>query len=228
MEETGFSRGAGKGGSRAARGLHKQVANSEEVVMRLGTIAIGAILVTGMGTSGVAQQRGNNDILVTLRNAGNFTWFLRAVDGAKLTQQLKTGEYTVFAPTDDAFGRIPGTRRDSLLRDPVALEALIRNHIVEGRLTASEAGSGARGMSFLGGGAIKADHNGSYIRVNGAQIIKALVPMSEMLEYDRHLRAMTQGRSSFHMEFSHYEEVPRPVQEKIVAQAKKHQEEEHE
>ena len=141
--------------------------------MRLGTIAIGAILVTGVGTSGVAQQRGNNDILVTLRNAGNFTWFLRAVDGAKLTQQLKTGEYTVFAPTDDAFGRIPGTRRDSLLRDPVALEALIRNHIVEGRLTASEASSGARGMSFLGGGAIKADHNGSYIRVNGAQIIKA-------------------------------------------------------
>jgi elongation factor G len=64
--------------------------------------------------------------------------------------------------------------------------------------------------------------------VNGSQIIKATVPMSEMLDYARVLRAMTQGRSSFHMEFSHYEEVPRPVQEKIVAQAKKHQEEEHE
>jgi elongation factor G len=64
--------------------------------------------------------------------------------------------------------------------------------------------------------------------VNGSQVIKALVPMSEMLEYARVLRAMTQGRSSFHMEFSHYEEVPRPVQEKLVAQAKKHHEEEHE
>ncbi|HEX9943673.1 MAG TPA: elongation factor G [Thermoanaerobaculia bacterium] len=63
---------------------------------------------------------------------------------------------------------------------------------------------------------------------NGNQIIKALVPMSEMLEYDRHLRAMTQGRSSFSMEFSHYEEVPRPVQDKLIAEAQKHRQEEQE
>ncbi len=63
---------------------------------------------------------------------------------------------------------------------------------------------------------------------NNNQIIKAQVPMSEMLEYDRHLRAMTQGRSSFHMEFSHYEEVPRPVQEKLIAEAAKHKQEEQE
>jgi elongation factor G len=64
--------------------------------------------------------------------------------------------------------------------------------------------------------------------VNGNQIIKALVPMSEMLDYDRILRAMTQGRSSFHMEFSHYEEVPKMVQDKLVAEAQKHRQEEHE
>ncbi|HEX6899613.1 MAG TPA: elongation factor G [Thermoanaerobaculia bacterium] len=64
--------------------------------------------------------------------------------------------------------------------------------------------------------------------VNGSQVIKALVPMSEMLEYDRILRAMTQGRSSFHMEFSHYEEVPRPVQDKLIAEYQKHRKEEQE
>jgi len=64
--------------------------------------------------------------------------------------------------------------------------------------------------------------------VNGNQIIQALVPMSEMLEYARILRAMTQGRSTFHMEFSHYEEVPRPVQEKLIAEYQKHRQEEHE
>jgi elongation factor G len=64
--------------------------------------------------------------------------------------------------------------------------------------------------------------------VNGAQVIKASVPMSEMLDYDRHLTAMTQGRSSFHMEFSHYEEVPRPVQEKLIAEYQKHRKEEQE
>jgi elongation factor G len=64
--------------------------------------------------------------------------------------------------------------------------------------------------------------------VNGNQIIKATVPMSEMLEYARTLRALTQGRSSFHMEFSHYEEVPKLVQDKLIAEAQKHKQEEHE
>jgi elongation factor G len=56
---------------------------------------------------------------------------------------------------------------------------------------------------------------------NGSQVIKATVPMSEMLNYAPALRSMTQGRSSFTMEFSHYEETPKPVQEKIIAGAKK-------
>lgn len=60
---------------------------------------------------------------------------------------------------------------------------------------------------------------------SSTQIIKALVPMSEMLNYAPALRSMTQGRSSFTMEFSHYEEVPRPVQEKIIADAQKHKQE---
>ena len=63
---------------------------------------------------------------------------------------------------------------------------------------------------------------------NGSQVIKATVPMSEMLDYARVLRAMTQGRATFHMEFSHYEEVPRLVQDKLVAEAQKHRHEEHE
>ena len=141
--------------------------------MRLRTIALSGLLIAGAWTGGQAQQRGSNDIILTLRNAGNFTWFLRAVEGAGLTQQLKSGEFTVFAPTDDAFGRIPGSRRDSLLRDPAELERVIRNHVVEGRLTAQEARAGGGGMSFMGGGLMKVDTSGSYVRVNGAQVIKA-------------------------------------------------------
>lgn len=56
----------------------------------------------------------------------------------------------------------------------------------------------------------------------GGQIVRALVPMAEMLNYAAALRSMTQGRSSFQMEFSHYEEVPRPVQERLVAEARRH------
>ncbi len=53
------------------------------------------------------------------------------------------------------------------------------------------------------------------------QIIKATVPMSEMLDYAPALRSMTQGRSSFTMEFAHYEDVPKQIQAKIIAAAKK-------
>jgi len=55
---------------------------------------------------------------------------------------------------------------------------------------------------------------------DGKQIIKATVPMSEMLDYAPALRSITQGRSSFVMEFSHYDEVPKQIQEKIIEQAK--------
>ncbi len=61
---------------------------------------------------------------------------------------------------------------------------------------------------------------------NGMQVIDANVPMAEMLDYAPSLRSMTQGRASFHMEFSHYEEVPRQLQEKIIADAKREKEEE--
>ena len=61
---------------------------------------------------------------------------------------------------------------------------------------------------------------------NGGQVIKAAVPMAEMLNYAPALRSMTQGRASFHMEFSHYEEVPKPVQEKVIAQSQKQDSEE--
>ncbi len=61
---------------------------------------------------------------------------------------------------------------------------------------------------------------------NGNQVIAAIVPLAEMLNYAPALRSMTQGRASFQMEFSHYEEMPRPVQEKVVAEAQKRRQEE--
>ena len=51
-------------------------------------------------------------------------------------------------------------------------------------------------------------------------IIRAQVPMSELLTYGAQLRSITQGRGSFHLEFDHYSEVPHAVQEKIIAQSK--------
>jgi elongation factor G len=56
-----------------------------------------------------------------------------------------------------------------------------------------------------------------------SQVIKSKVPMSEVLKYAPDLRALTSGRGEFHLEFSHYEELPGHLAEKVIkdAQARK-------
>lgn len=51
---------------------------------------------------------------------------------------------------------------------------------------------------------------------DGQTVVKAQVPLAEMLTYSQTLRSITGGRGDFHMEYSHYDEVPRQVQEKII------------
>jgi elongation factor G len=54
----------------------------------------------------------------------------------------------------------------------------------------------------------------------GMQVIKAEVPLAEMLSYDAELTSMTGGRGSYHMEMGHYDEVPGHLQDKIITQAR--------
>jgi elongation factor G len=53
-----------------------------------------------------------------------------------------------------------------------------------------------------------------------AQVVKAEVPMAEMLEYANALTSLTGGKGAFHMEFAHYDEVPAYARDKIIAEAK--------
>ncbi len=59
----------------------------------------------------------------------------------------------------------------------------------------------------------------------GAQVISATVPLAEMLDYAPALTSMTQGRASFELEMSHYDEVPRNIQEKLIEEARREKEE---
>jgi len=75
-------------------------------------------------------------------------------------------------------------------------------------------------------GDLMGDLNGRRGRISGMDtrgamtLIKAQVPMAEMLTYEQHLTSATSGRGSYHMEYSHYEEVPSHLQQKIIASAK--------
>jgi elongation factor G len=75
-------------------------------------------------------------------------------------------------------------------------------------------------------GDLMGDLNGRRGRIAGMDtrgattVIKAQVPMSEMLTYEQHLTSATGGRGTYHMEYSHYDEVPAQLQTKIIAAAK--------
>src|SRR5262245_39419367 len=75
-------------------------------------------------------------------------------------------------------------------------------------------------------GDLMGDLNGRRGRISGMDtrgimtVIRAQVPMSEMLTYEQHLTSATGARGSYHMEFSHYDEVPHQLQGKIIAAAK--------
>ena len=83
-------------------------------------------------------------------------------------------------------------------------------------------------------GALMGDLNQRRGRVQGMEsrgattVIRAEVPMAEMLSYGLSLTAITQGRGSFHMEMDHYDIVPQPIAEKILANAKRPQHEDEE
>jgi elongation factor G len=75
-------------------------------------------------------------------------------------------------------------------------------------------------------GDLMGDLNGRRGRIAGMDtrgsmtIIKAQIPMAEMLTYEQHLTSATGGRGTYHMEYSHYDEVPSHLQTKIIAAAK--------
>jgi uncharacterized surface protein with fasciclin (FAS1) repeats len=79
------------------------------------------------------------NIIETAREAGTFGTLLAAVEAAGLGETLAGGgPFTVFAPTDEAFARLPEGTVESLLDDPAKLGEVLTYHVVPGRVTAAD------------------------------------------------------------------------------------------
>jgi uncharacterized surface protein with fasciclin (FAS1) repeats len=90
-----------------------------------------------MAGSCSSQQK---DIVDTAVEAGDFDTLVAAVQAAGLVEVLKgDGPYTVFAPTDEAFAKLPEGTLDALLQDKEALTAILTYHVVPGKVLAADA-----------------------------------------------------------------------------------------
>lgn len=79
------------------------------------------------------------DIVDTAVNAGSFSTLVAAVKAAGLVETLKgKGPFTVFAPTDEAFAKLPAGTVDNLLKDIPQLKKILTYHVVSGKVMAAD------------------------------------------------------------------------------------------
>ncbi|MHB8814370.1 MAG: fasciclin domain-containing protein [Steroidobacteraceae bacterium] len=112
------------------------------------------------------------NIVETVINADDFTTFAAAINAAGLTADLGgKGPFTVFAPTDEAFKKLPAGTYDSLLKDLGKLKAILNYHVVSGYFMARDLKSG--GVATAQGTPLTIAVTSSDVRVNGARVTKA-------------------------------------------------------
>ncbi|MGB0717414.1 MAG: fasciclin domain-containing protein [Phycisphaerae bacterium] len=112
-----------------------------------------------------------NDIIETARSAGSFKTLLAAVEAAGLTDVLRgDGPFTVFAPTDAAFAKLPTGTVDNLLKDIPTLKSILTYHVAAGANYSKDV-VGASQITVLGGRNLQVN-TGDGVRVNDSKIVK--------------------------------------------------------
>jgi uncharacterized surface protein with fasciclin (FAS1) repeats len=112
-----------------------------KAVSRFTRIAAALVAITVVAGTAVAVQAAEptKDIVDTALAAGNFTTLATALQAAGLVETLKgPGPFTVFAPTDQAFAKLPPGTLEALLKDKAKLTAILTYHVVPGRVMAAD------------------------------------------------------------------------------------------
>jgi len=127
-----------------------------------------SLLATVALPAGMANAQAQSDLVDTAVAAGQFTTLARALQAAGLVDTLKgPGPFTVFAPTDAAFAKLPPGAVEGLLADPSQLRAVLTYHVVPGRVTAAEVVR-MPAASTVQGSPVQISPAGQSVRLNGS------------------------------------------------------------
>ena len=131
----------------------------------------------GMTKKTVYEQSQTQDIVDTAVSAGSFNTLATALTEAGLVDALKgTGPFTVFAPTDEAFAKIPADDLEAILADKDLLTSILTYHVVSGKVMANEVVTLDSAPTLQGQELTIASADG--VTVNDANVIKADVETS--------------------------------------------------
>jgi uncharacterized surface protein with fasciclin (FAS1) repeats len=119
-------------------------------------------------------------IIDTLTAAGNFTTLLSVLKVATFTDTLRTpGPYTLFAPTDEAFGRLTPGQFKALLKDVRRLKTIVTYHVVSGVVATKDVKPGE--LRTVEGNSLLAAVRGEEVTMNGAKIVQGNIAASNGL-----------------------------------------------
>lgn len=117
----------------------------------------------------------SKDIVDTAVAAGSFKTLVAALQAAGLVDTLKgKGPYTVFAPTDEAFAKLPAGTVEDLLKpeNKAKLTAILTYHVVPGKVMAAQV-SKMKSAKTVNGESLAISTNGGVVMVDNAKVIKA-------------------------------------------------------
>ena len=135
-------------------------------------LVVVAALVASTAATAQAQPRQSRDIVQTAAAAGQFKTLARLLTKAGLVGVLeKPGPYTVFAPTDAAFAKVPKKTLDGLLADKAKLKAVLLYHVVAGKVTAADV-TKLSSAKTLDGKTVRIRVSGTNVFVNTAKVTK--------------------------------------------------------
>jgi len=138
-------------------------------------VAIAAASVIPLAQAGGYGAK--KDIVDTAVSAGDFNTLVTAVKEAGLVETLKgDGPFTVFAPTDEAFAKIPEADLKALLADKAKLTRVLTYHVVPGKVMAADV-AGLSTAKTVEGGSLDIS-TASGVRVNDAQVVKTDIETS--------------------------------------------------
>ncbi len=127
-------------------------------------------LVAGACAALLALSVQAKDLVDTAVSAGQFNTLAAALQAADLVQTLKgPGPFTVFAPTDEAFSKIPQADLDALLKDKAKLTAVLTYHVVPGKILAQDVRAGK--VRTVQGSELTIDTTAG-VKVDAAKVIK--------------------------------------------------------
>jgi uncharacterized surface protein with fasciclin (FAS1) repeats len=144
--------------------------------MRKSVFAIAAVVAV-LAAPAVGRAGDQKDIVDTAVAAGSFKTLAAALQTAGLVETLKgAGPFTVFAPTDEAFAKIPKADLDALIKDKAKLTQVLTYHVVSGKVMAADVMK-LKEAKTVEGQMVTIDTSDG-VKVNNATVIKADVTAS--------------------------------------------------